>query len=209
MKKIRAWVFAVLMAVVLCACGEEQEQELADISTVEGDGYVAIIWEERTYVPFCVVSKNDCGALIGYRDGDTSDRVCEYKDYPSNEWIANYLANLQPTYNNTTDKEKTAITNFSSRAAFLGGPIVETIIDLLIMFAKTTNLQEAYGYGNCSGYDASQSPTYGVRGTNNHETGGIDYDKEPLLHGREEDHGQGADAPFRGLPAAEGVRFHQ
>ena len=35
MKKIRAWVFAVLMAVVLCACGEEQEQELADISTVE------------------------------------------------------------------------------------------------------------------------------------------------------------------------------
>ncbi len=68
------------------------------------------------------------------------------------------LANLQPTYNNTTDKEKTAITNFSSRAAFLGGPIVETIIDLLIMFAKTTNLQEAYGYGNCS-----QSPTYGVK----------------------------------------------
>ena len=77
------------MAVVLCACGEEQE--LADISTVEGDGYVAIIWEERTYVPFCVVSKNDCGALIGYRDGNTYDRVCEYKDYPSNEWIANYL----------------------------------------------------------------------------------------------------------------------
>lgn len=73
------------------------------------------------------------------------------------------LANLQPTYNNTTDKEKTAITNFSSRAAFLGGPIVETITDLLIMFAKTTNLQEAYGYGNCSGYDASQSPTYGVK----------------------------------------------
>lgn len=73
------------------------------------------------------------------------------------------LANLQPTYNNTTAQEKTAITNFSSRAAFLGGPIVETITDLLIMFAKTTNLQEAYGYGNCSGYDASQSPTYGVK----------------------------------------------
>ena len=73
------------------------------------------------------------------------------------------LANLQPTYNNTTDKEKTAITNFSSRAVFLGGPIVKTITDLLIMFAKTTNLQEAYGYGNCSGYDASQSPTYGVK----------------------------------------------
>lgn len=73
------------------------------------------------------------------------------------------LSGLQPTCNNTTDKEKTAITNFSSRAAFFGGPIVETIIDLLLMFAKTTNLQEAYGYGNCSGYDASQASTYGVK----------------------------------------------
>lgn len=73
------------------------------------------------------------------------------------------LSGLQPTYNNTTDKEKTAITNFSNRAAFFAGPIVETITDLLIMFAKTTNLQEAYGYGNCNGYDASQAPTYGVK----------------------------------------------
>ena len=89
MKKIRILGFVILASVVLCACGEEQE--LADISTVEGDEYVAIIWDERTYVPFCVVSKNDCGTLIGYVNGDTSDRVCEYKHYPSNEWIANYL----------------------------------------------------------------------------------------------------------------------
>lgn len=73
------------------------------------------------------------------------------------------LSGMQPTHSNTTAQEKTAITNFSSRAVFLGGPIVETITDLLIMFAKTTNLQEAYGYGNCAGYDASQSPTYGVK----------------------------------------------
>ena len=78
-----------MTAVVLCACGGGQE--LADISTAEGDGYMAIIWEERTYVPFCAVSKNDCGTLIGYVNGDMGDRVCEYKDYPSNEWIANYL----------------------------------------------------------------------------------------------------------------------
>ena len=58
------------------------------------------------------------------------------------------LAGLQPCYNNTTDKEHTAIANFSSRAAFLGGGIVQTITDLLIMFAKSTNSQEAYGYGN-------------------------------------------------------------
>lgn len=73
------------------------------------------------------------------------------------------LAGLQPCYNNTTDKEHTAIANFSSRAAFLGGGIVQTITDLLIMFAKSTNSQEAYGYGNSSGYDASLAPTNGVK----------------------------------------------
>lgn len=41
MKKIRAWVLAALMAVVLCACGEEQE--LDDISTVDGG---ALLYKE-------------------------------------------------------------------------------------------------------------------------------------------------------------------
>ncbi len=95
--------------------------------------------------------------------GDNGDFMPPYNGYNPAQITQDYFANLQPTYNNTTAQEKTAITNFSSRAAFLGGPIVETITDLLIMFAKTTNLQEAYGYGNCSGYDASQSPTYGVK----------------------------------------------
>ncbi len=41
-----------------------------------------------------------------------------------------------------------------------------------------------------------------------HEAGGKHFDEKSLLHGREKDHGEGADAPFRGLPAAEGVRIH-
>lgn len=73
------------------------------------------------------------------------------------------FAGLQPSYNTTTDHEHTAIQNFSERAHFLGGPIVETIIDFLIMMAGTTDLQGVYGRGNCSGYDSSLSPTYGVK----------------------------------------------
>ena len=73
------------------------------------------------------------------------------------------LAGLQPSYSTTTDQEHTAIQNFSARAHFLGGPIVETIIDFLIMMAGTTDLQGAYGRGNCNGYDASQTPTMGVK----------------------------------------------
>ena len=47
------------------------------------------------------------------------------------------------------------------------------------------------------------------RGTNKHETGRKHPDKEPLLHGGAEDYGQGADAPFRGLPAAKGICIYQ
>lgn len=89
MKKICIFGFAVFMAIVLCACGEKQN--LINMSTIEGSDYTAIVWEDRTYVPFCVISKSDCGAQIGYVNGDTDDRVCEYGDYPVAEWIANYL----------------------------------------------------------------------------------------------------------------------
>lgn len=73
------------------------------------------------------------------------------------------ISGTQPCRNLTTAQEKTAIDKVGARAKFFGGQIVETVIDLLIMFSKTTNLQEAYGYGNCSGYNESQAPTYGVK----------------------------------------------
>lgn len=73
------------------------------------------------------------------------------------------LSGLQPHHTKNTADQKKAIDNFGTRARFLGGPVVETIIDLLILFAKTTDLQGAYGNGNMSGYDVSQAPTNGVK----------------------------------------------
>jgi hypothetical protein len=73
------------------------------------------------------------------------------------------LSGLQPCYNNTTDAEHTAIQTFGTRAHHFGGGIMNTLIDLMIMFAKTTNTQSAYGSGNSSGYDASLTPTMGVK----------------------------------------------
>lgn len=78
-----------LVLIVLCACGKDTN--LIDMSTTEDDEYMAIIWEDRTYVPFCTISKSDCGTQIGYLNGKTDDSICEYKDYPIDEWIANYL----------------------------------------------------------------------------------------------------------------------
>jgi len=73
------------------------------------------------------------------------------------------LSGLQPDYSKTTEAQNTAITAVGSRAKFLGGALMNTLIDLEIMLAKTTNLQSAYGLGNCSGYDASLTPTMGVK----------------------------------------------
>lgn len=73
------------------------------------------------------------------------------------------ISGVQPCYSKTTAAEKTAIDAFGSRAKFFGGAIVQTITDLLIMFGKSTNSQAVYGNGNCSGYDASLTPTMGVK----------------------------------------------
>jgi len=72
------------------------------------------------------------------------------------------LSGLQPDNNQITATQKNYITAFSSRAAFLGGPIVETIRDMLYMFFKTTDIQGAAGKGNSSGYDSTDTTYYGV-----------------------------------------------
>ncbi len=73
------------------------------------------------------------------------------------------LSGLQPDYSKNTNAQNTAISAVGTRAKFLGGALMNTLIDLEIMLAKTTNLQSAYGSGNCSGYDASLTPTMGVK----------------------------------------------
>lgn len=73
------------------------------------------------------------------------------------------LSGLQPDYGKTTEAQKTVIDAVGNRAFFFGGSLVNTLIDLEIMFAKTTDLQTAYGHGNYDGYDASLTPTMGVK----------------------------------------------
>ena len=90
MKKICSLVMIILLITSLVACSQ-QEQELEDMTSTSIDGKHAIVWEDRTYVPFCVVSKNDRGEQIGYVDGDTDDRISEYKGYSSEEWLVNWL----------------------------------------------------------------------------------------------------------------------
>ncbi len=58
-------------------------RDIGDVST--------LVWEGREYIPFCVVSKADRGALLGYVDGDRDEQVHAYLDLPPEEWIVSSL----------------------------------------------------------------------------------------------------------------------
>lgn len=95
MKKKIPFVILLILIVSLCACAKQEKQNLANMTTSIGNGYTAISWENRTYVPYCVVEKNRCGKQIGIVNGDKEDKVFEYKGYSTDEWITNmYVSGL-------------------------------------------------------------------------------------------------------------------
>lgn len=71
------------------------------------------------------------------------------------------LSGLQPDSNQSVDEQKLYIDAFSDRSAFLGGPIIETIRDMLYMLAKTTDISSVFGCGNVNGMD-QETWTYNV-----------------------------------------------
>lgn len=91
MKKIAALLSLSVVMLLLAACGGQQ-RELIDMESISMDGKRGIVWEDRTYVPFCVISKNNRGAQIGYVNGNTNDRISEYKGYSSEDWLVSWLA---------------------------------------------------------------------------------------------------------------------
>lgn len=88
MKKLLCAVLSFTL-IFLCSC--TNDSDLLDMESVVIDEKWTLIWEDRTYTPFCVVSKSDCGKQIGYVNGDKDERVSEYKGYSSNEWLVSWM----------------------------------------------------------------------------------------------------------------------
>ena len=154
---------------------KKEDGAASDVSNTAYDGG-AFSWAQKIYKQEYMAG-NDRVVNFSMKKRDGFEPV-GFVDTDDNElegvWIPMFygsivnekmkcISGIQPCYSKTTAEEKTAIDKFGARAEFFGGPIVETLIDLLIMFAKTSNLQEAYGYGNSSGYDVSLTPTMGVK----------------------------------------------
>ena len=89
MKKLIYFISIFSMSIMLSACSDNNKQ-LENMSTKETNDYVSIIWEDRTYVPFCVIDNNKRGRKIGIVNKDKNDQVYEFKGYSTDDWIISF-----------------------------------------------------------------------------------------------------------------------
>lgn len=89
MKKQIYFISLFLLIIILSACNSKNSK-LDNMTTESNDDYVSIIWQERTYVPFCAIDNDERGVQIGIVNGDKNDQVYEYKGYSSDEWIISF-----------------------------------------------------------------------------------------------------------------------
>lgn len=78
----------VLVLVLLWAAFTHSTKELPPMETIGREGYTAILWEGREYVPWGAVSGGR-GKQIGYVDGDEKDKVFAYAGQSPDQWIIN------------------------------------------------------------------------------------------------------------------------
>ncbi|AFS79477.1 hypothetical protein Curi_c24820 [Gottschalkia acidurici 9a] len=89
MKKLLYLISLCLITIMLSSCNQSNKK-LENMTTQENNDYVAIVSENRTYIPFCAVDNSERGEQIGIVNGDKNDQVYEYKDYSTDDWIISF-----------------------------------------------------------------------------------------------------------------------
>lgn len=92
-KKPVVLTLMILMALGIYACsgrGNHDSEELQDLSYEEREDYMAVVWDERVYVPFCAVDNSLREKQIGIVNGDENDKIYEASGLPPEEWIISY-----------------------------------------------------------------------------------------------------------------------
>ena len=89
MKRIAAIVILVCLIITLSSCGKNNTT-LEAMSTIDAGKYQAIVWKDKTYVPYCGVDNSERGEQIGIVNGDKNDQVYQYSNHPVEEWIISF-----------------------------------------------------------------------------------------------------------------------
>ena len=89
MKRVFSVFTIIVFLISVCACSQ---QSIEDMTTEIRDEYAAIVWKDKTYVPYGALSAyGDRGKQIGIVDGNKDHKVYECKGYSSDEWIVTAL----------------------------------------------------------------------------------------------------------------------
>lgn len=84
------YIFSIcLLMIVLSSCGQKSNK-LENMTTQSNAEYIAIIWEDRIYIPFCAINNSEQGVQIGIVDSDKNNKVYEYKGHSTDDWIISF-----------------------------------------------------------------------------------------------------------------------
>lgn len=89
MRKPIYFISICLLMIILSSCGKSNNK-LESMNSQYNSDYVSIIWEGRTYIPFCTINNNERGLQIGIVDGDKNNQVFEYKEHSTDNWIISF-----------------------------------------------------------------------------------------------------------------------
>ncbi|SCZ80824.1 hypothetical protein [Pseudobutyrivibrio xylanivorans] len=90
MKKFKTLVLFATLGICLAACEKNTNDDLLSYTTSEAEGFQTLQIDDKVFVPFTLVTPADCGNQIGIAGNDSKDKIYEYKDFSSNEWIIEY-----------------------------------------------------------------------------------------------------------------------
>lgn len=89
MKRITVIGILVCLIITLSSCGKNKK-DLEDMSTLDTGEYQAIVWKDKTYVPYCVISNSERAEQIGIVNGDKNNQIYQYSGRPVEEWIISF-----------------------------------------------------------------------------------------------------------------------
>lgn len=128
---------------------KKEDGTASDVANADYDGG-AFAWAQKIYKRE-YTSGDDRYVLFRFEKADGFEPV-GFIDPDNKElegvWIPMFYGSIisdkmkcisgnQPVYNKNTSQEKAAIDAFGTRAKFFGGAIIETLVDLMLMFGKT------------------------------------------------------------------------
>ena len=90
-KVIKLLPLLILISLLLTGCGKEDETGGIVFEKADREGYRAVIYDGREYVPYTAISVSDRGEYLGYIAGDPDDKIYAYKGYSTDQWLISFL----------------------------------------------------------------------------------------------------------------------